>query len=175
MNFHVLLQGIFPTQGSNPHLLLWQAGSLPLQPAGKQNVHCSIIYNSQDIEEPYYCCSVAKPCPTLCNPMDCSPPGSCVHGILQVRILEWAAISFFRGSSRPRDQTHISHISFTGRQVFTTCTTWEAPYSCRVIPQSYSWSYIFITVNSSTCFCVLDRFIAVGHLAMSRDICSCHC
>ena len=38
-------------------------------------------------------------CPTLCNPMDCSPPGSSVHGILQARILEWVAISFFRGSS----------------------------------------------------------------------------
>ena len=42
---------------------------------------------------------------TLCNPMDCSPPGSSVHGILQARILEWAAISSFRGSSQPRDQT----------------------------------------------------------------------
>ena len=35
-----------------------------------------------------------KSCPTLCNPVDCSPPGSCVHGILQARILEWVAISF---------------------------------------------------------------------------------
>ena len=40
--------------------------------------------------------------------MHCSPLGSCVHGILQARILEWVAISFSRGSSRPRDQTHIS-------------------------------------------------------------------
>ena len=44
-------------------------------------------------------CSVAKSCPTLCHPMDCSPPGSAVHGILQARILEWVAISFSRGSS----------------------------------------------------------------------------
>ena len=43
-------------------------------------------------------------CPTLCYPMDCSPPGS-VHGILQARLLEWMAIPFFRGSSWPRDQT----------------------------------------------------------------------
>ena len=41
-------------------------------------------------------------CLTLCNAMDCSPPGSSVHGILQARILEWVAISFSRGSSRPR-------------------------------------------------------------------------
>ena len=42
-------------------------------------------------------CSVAQSCPTLCDPMDCSPPGSLVHGILQARILEWIAISYFRG------------------------------------------------------------------------------
>ena len=47
----------------------------------------------------------AQPCSTLCNPMDFSPPGSSVHGILQARILEWIAIPFSRGSSRPRDRT----------------------------------------------------------------------
>ena len=47
-------------------------------------------------------------CPTLCHPMDCSPPGSSVHGILQARILEWVAMPSSRGSSRPRDWTHIS-------------------------------------------------------------------
>ena len=41
---------------------------------------------------------VAQLCPTLCDPVDCSPPGSSVHGILQARILEWVAISFSRGS-----------------------------------------------------------------------------
>ena len=40
---------------------------------------------------------VVQSCPTLCDPMDCSPPGSSVHGILQARILEWVAISFSRG------------------------------------------------------------------------------
>ena len=44
----------------------------------------------------------------FCKPMVCSPPGSSVHGILQVRILEWVAISFSRGSSQPRDQTQVS-------------------------------------------------------------------
>ena len=47
-------------------------------------------------------------CPTLCNPVNCSPPGSSVHRILQARILEWVTISFSRGSSRPRDQTRVS-------------------------------------------------------------------
>ena len=46
-----------------------------------------------------------KSCLTLCNPMDCSPPGSSVHGIFQARILEWGAIFSSRGSSRPRDRT----------------------------------------------------------------------
>ena len=54
---------------------------------------------------------VVQSCPTLCNPVDCSPPGSSFHGIFQARILEWVAISFSRGSSRPRDRTQVSHIA----------------------------------------------------------------
>ena len=46
-------------------------------------------------------------CPTLWDPMDCSLPGSSVHGISQARILEWIAMLSFRGSSQPRDQTHV--------------------------------------------------------------------
>ena len=57
------------------------------------------------------CCLVTKSCQSLCDPMDCSPPGSSVHGILQARILEWVAISFSRGSSRPKDQTQVSLIA----------------------------------------------------------------
>ena len=52
---------------------------------------------------------VAQSHPTLCGPMNCSPPGSSVHGILQARILEWGAVPFSRGSSQPRDQTQVSH------------------------------------------------------------------
>ena len=47
----------------------------------------------------------------LCHPMDCRPLGSSVHGISQARILEWVAISFFRGPSRPRDRTWVSCIA----------------------------------------------------------------
>ena len=57
------------------------------------------------------------------RPMDCSPPSSSIHGILQARILEWVANSFSRGSFRPRDQTQVSHIA--GRR-FNLCTTREA-------------------------------------------------
>ena len=63
-----------------------------------------------------YCCCcylVAQVCPTLCDPMDCSPPGSSVHGVLQARVLEWVASSFSRRSSQ-RNQTSVSCI---GRQI----------------------------------------------------------
>ena len=53
---------------------------------------------------------VAPLCPTLGDPTDYSSPGSSVHGILQVRTLEWTAIRFSRGSSQPRDQTQVSCI-----------------------------------------------------------------
>ena len=62
-------------------------------------------------------CLVAQSCLTLCDPMGCSPPGSSVHGIFQARILERVAISSSRGSSRPRDQTHISCTSRVGRWI----------------------------------------------------------
>ena len=67
----------------------------------------------------YCACSVAQPCPTLCDPMDCSPPGSSVPGIAQARILEWVAISYYRGSSPPRVGIHLSCVSCIGR-FFTT-------------------------------------------------------
>ena len=62
----------------------------------------------------------------LCDPMDCSPPGSSVHGIFQARILEWVAISFSRRSSWPRDWTWVSRI--VGRR-FTIWATREVLYS----------------------------------------------
>ena len=78
------------------------------------------------------CCLVAKKCPTLCDSMDCSLPGSSVHGISQARILEKVAISFLRGSSWPRDQTHISCI---GRQF---------PYHWACREAGFIYTYIFI-------------------------------
>ena len=49
-------------------------------------------------------------CLILCDPVDCSPPGSSVHGIFQARMLEWVAMPSSRGSSRPRDRTHVSYV-----------------------------------------------------------------
>ena len=65
---------------------------------------------------------VAQSCPTLCDPMDCSLSGSSVHGIFQARVLEWIAISFSRGSFRPRNRTRVSRIA--GRR-FTVWATRE--------------------------------------------------
>ena len=56
-------------------------------------------------------------CLTLCDPMNCIPPSSSVHGILQARILEWVAVLSSRGSSRPRHWTCLSCVSCTGRQI----------------------------------------------------------
>ena len=54
-------------------------------------------------------------CLILCDPMDYSPPGSSVHGILQARILEWVAMPSSRGSSQPRDKTRVSYVSCIGQ------------------------------------------------------------
>ena len=67
-------------------------------------------------------------CVQLWDPMNCSPPGSSVHGILQARILEWVAIFFSRGFSWPKDQTHVLSPALAGG-FFTTSTTWEAPHT----------------------------------------------
>ena len=79
-----------------------------------------------------HACLVTKSCPTLCNPMNYSPPGSLVHGIFQARILEWVAISFSRGSSWPRDQTLVF---CTAHRFFTDWATREAQWT-----QKENWS-----------------------------------
>ena len=98
---HFLLQEIFPTQGSNLGLPycrqmlyhLSQRGSSKVEQKRKRALNYSQVQAYVECE----CeCEVTQSCPTLYDPVDCSPPGSCVHGILQARILEWVAISFSR-------------------------------------------------------------------------------
>ena len=97
----------------------WQAVSWPrLTECRRHSRYC-----------PEWVSGVAQSCPTLCDPVDCSPPISSVHGILQARILECVAISFSRGSSRPRDQTQVSHIA--GRR-FNLWAIREAPRPMQV-------------------------------------------
>ena len=66
--------------------------------------------------------SEAKSCPTLCDPKDCSTQGPFIHEISQARILEWVAISSYRGSSQPQDQTHVSCI---GKHILYHLATWK--------------------------------------------------
>ena len=119
-----------------------------------------LLFITNSIINHYHCCyhrctdidiEVAQSCPTLCDPMDCSPPGSSIHGIFQARVLEWVAISFLRGSSQPRDGTQVSHIA--GRR-FTIWATrealwireadqradWFQPTDCSKPGQSETWS-----------------------------------
>ena len=70
-----------------------------------------------------YVCVHAQSCLILCDPMDWSLPGSSVHGIFQTRRLEWAAISYSRGSSQARDWTRISCVSRIGRWILYCCIT----------------------------------------------------
>ena len=93
--------GDLPNPGIKTGSPALQADALPSEPPGKSmRRHSSLKVKVL----------VAQSCPTLRDPMDCSPPGSSVHEIFQARILAWVAISFSRGSSQPRDQTWISHV-----------------------------------------------------------------
>ena len=91
-------------------LLFQEAATKSLEQAGSLAAHlhstltCSSVY--------YHLVYVhTRSCPSLCDPMDCSPSGFSVHGVFQARILEWVAISSSMGSSQRRDQTHGSYIS----------------------------------------------------------------
>ena len=88
-----------------------------------RNLHSSGTYSLVGVVQSL------KSCPTLCNPMNCSPPGSSVHGILQARILEWVALPSSRASFRPRDWTRISYVSCIDRRVLYHWATWEAQSS----------------------------------------------
>ena len=85
---------------------------------------------------------VAQSCPTLCNPMDCSPPGSSVHGILQARVLESVAISFSRGSSQPRDQIQVSCIPGRFFTIWANHKGCKSIQSKRLVLHLFLWSII---------------------------------
>ena len=105
---------------------LWQ--SMKLGNIGHNAICGQKLYGEQCEVCPNWdlgtCAKSLQSGPTLCDPMDCTPPGSSVHGILQARLLEWVAILFSSGSSWPRDWTQVSPIA--GR-FFTIWATREAP------------------------------------------------
>ena len=85
-------------------------------------IHILLIHSAVQQKLTQHCKSVMcakslQSCPTLCDAMDWSPPGSSVHGILQTRILEWVAIPSSRGSSQPRNWSSVSYVSCIGRWV----------------------------------------------------------
>ena len=114
---------------------------------------------------------VAQSCLTLWDPVNCSLPGSSVHGIIQARILEWVAIPFSRGSSQPRDWTQVS---YTAGRFFTIWSPREAPLLCVHFPllqcrvmyvlkdqsgkgkQSDTWLFFFFL--PSDMYCILFDF-----------------
>ena len=101
-------------------------------------------------------------CPTLCNPMDCSPPGSSVQGILQARILAWVAMPSSRGSSWPRDRILVSYVSCIGRGgSFTTNATWETLNFFSFI--FISWRLITLQYYSGFCHTLtwISQFISL--------------
>ena len=149
---HFLLQGIFLTQGSNLSLLPWQADSLPQCHLGSPFKHYLSKYKKKAAFETssYWthiwldsnliiAAAVAKLlqlCPTLWDPIDGSPPGSPVPGILQARTLEWVAISF---STAWKWKVNVK--SFSRVRLFATPWTaaCQAPPSMGFSRQEY-WS-----------------------------------
>ena len=97
----------------------------------------------------------------LCSPMDCSLTASSDHGIFQVRILEWGAISYCRGSSRPKDGICISRVSCISRWTLhaSPCSRGHCPHSL-ILPEANFFSHI-----SSPCLFFLD-------VSLSYSVCS---
>ena len=130
VNCHFLLQEICLTQGSNPHLLRCRqplALQTILYHQSHQGGSSSKLLNVQLLSHVRL----------FCNPMDCGTPGSSVLGVFRAIILEWVAISFSRGFSQPRDQTHDS---CTAGGFFTT----EPPRKPLLDVQNSAW-YIVST------------------------------
>ena len=126
------LRNLYAGQGHNGLVQNWERSTSRLYPA-----LCNSFGKPLTISVPSYfshlrsgskrgllCAPFAQSRPTLFDPMDCIPPGSSAHGISQAGILEWTAISYSMGSSRPRDRTHVFCI---GRQIVYHCAIWEAP------------------------------------------------
>ena len=107
---HAKRHGFYPWVGKIPWRRAWQSTPvfLPGETLGQRSWWTTVKKNE-----------VTRSCPTLCDLMDSSLLGSSIHGNLQARVLEWAAISFSRGSSKPRDRTWVSCIADKH------CTVWD--------------------------------------------------
>ena len=131
-----LLQGIFPTQGSNPHHQHWQADSLPLSHQGSPVCTYSSMQFYHILDLSAAAAKSLQSCPTLCDPIDSSLLGTSVPGILQARTLEWVAMSFSNAW-----KWKVKGKSLSCVRLFATPWTaaYQAPPSMRVSRQEY-WS-----------------------------------
>ena len=98
--------------------------------------------------------------------MDCSPPGSSVHGIFQARILEWVSISFSTRSSWPRDWTHVFCVSYLGRRILYHFTTWEVLFKVLLLLLllllshfSHAWLCATPEMAAQSCIIISTSFL----------------
>ena len=141
MGCQSLFQGIFPTQGSIHVSCLAAAAAKSLQscptlcdptrlprpwdsPGKDSGVACHFLLQCMQVKSES---EVTQLCLALSNSMDCSLPGSSVHGIFQARVQEWVAIPSSRGSSGPRDRIHVSCMA--GRDLTSIRIIWKASAS----------------------------------------------
>ena len=106
------VSSIHPLVGEQSPMKTWIFPSKP-RSCGKR-----CVQEKRVIWRKAYGAKLLQLCLTLCNPMDCSPRGFSVHGIIPARTLKWVAMPSCRWSSQPRDQTHVSYISCIGRLGF---------------------------------------------------------
>ena len=110
--------------------------------------------------------SVAQSCPTLCNPMDYSLPGSSVHGIFQAIVLEWIVISFSRGSSRPRDRSRVSRIvQFSSVQSLSRVQLFATPWIA-----AHQASLSITNSRNSPRLTSIESVVPSSHLILCRPL-----
>ena len=131
--------------------------------------------------------SVTQSCPTLCNPMGYSLPGSSLHGIFRARILKYVALSSSRGSSQPRDWTHLSCVSCTAGRFFTaeslgkhlqtmpdlksTCTSWHCLRTSQLYcPWWQVWSSLTYAARPTTWMGLVSFWVAKG-IDTKKQVC----
>ena len=151
-----------PGQGSNLCPLYWHAASLP---PGKPRGLLLLMLCGAEMSFPCWRWKVkvlvTQLCLILCDTVDCSPPGSSVHGLLQARILEWVGIPFSRGSSWLRDGIQVSCIA--GR-VFTLWVTREALSLLSHTQIAELW------VKMNGCYCLKSLFLVVCDAAVDINL-----
>ena len=142
-----------------PFIVVKSCGTRALQ--WLHNIH----YNAPNASELYalHACMLSRLCCVwlFVTPIDCSPPGCSVHGILQARILEWVVMPFSRGSSRPKDQTRVSCVSCFGREVFYHLAPPGKPLILHIKMVNMFFTTIFFLNKSESLFslCFLKEFV----------------